>query len=159
MSFRRLRAGEWIALAGSVCIFVALGLPWYETASGSLGAWSTFGPAVVLLIIAAVLGVALAIATLLERSSAVPMATAVWTTIAGLVAVVAALIRVLERPSHATGADVGAWLALAGAIAILVGSWQAMRDERTSAHEPPEIEPRVAPPAGAPPDGAGAANV
>jgi len=159
MSLRRLRAGEWIALAGSVCIFVALALPWYETPSGSLGAWSTFGPTVVLLIIAAVLGVLLAIVTASERSSAIPTATVVWTVIGGLAAVVAALVRVLERPSHASGVEVGAWLALVGAVAILVGAWQAMRDERTSAFDPPEIEPRVPPPANAPSDGAGAANL
>jgi hypothetical protein len=159
VSLRRLRLGEWIVLAGSVCIFVSLGLPWYETPTGSLDAWSTFGPALVVLIIAAALGVVLAIVTVAERSSAIPMATVVWTTIVATAAVIAALVRVFERPSLATAADVGAWLALAGAVAILVGSWQAMRDERTSAYEPPVIEPRMAPPAGPPPDGAGAAKV
>jgi hypothetical protein len=159
MKLGRLRAGELIALAGSVCIFVSLALPWYESPSGELSAWSTFGVAVAVLIVAAVMGVGLALATVLERSSAIPVAMVVWTVIAGLAAVVAALVRVLERPEHATGADVGAWLALAGAVALLAGSWQSMRDERTSAFDPPEIEPRVAPPASAPSDGAGAANV
>ena len=159
MKLRRLRAGELIALAGSVCIFVSLALPCYESPSGSLSAWATFDVAVVVLIVAAALGVALALATVTERSSAIPVATVVWTTIAGLAALVAALVRVLERPAHATGAAAGTWLALAGAVALLVGSWQAMRDERTSAYDPPEIEPRTPPPTTAPADGAGAANV
>jgi hypothetical protein len=159
MKLRRLRAGELIAFAGSVCVIVSLALPWYESPSGDLSAWSTFDAAVVVLILAAVLGVALAVATVTERSTAIPVATVVWTTIAGLAAVVAALVRVFERPSHATGTAAGAWLALAGAVAILAGSWQSMRDERTSAYEPPEVETRPAPPANAPSDGAGAAKV
>jgi len=103
VKLRRLRAGELIALAGSVCIFVSLALPCYESPSGSLSAWATFDVAVVVLIVAAALGVALALATVTERSSAIPVATVVWTTIAGLAALVAALVRVLERPAHATG--------------------------------------------------------
>ena len=159
MRLQRLRAGELIALSGSVCIFVSLALSSYESPSGGLSVWSTFGVAVVVLIIAAAMGVALAVATIAERSSAIPVALIVWTTIAGLAAVIAALVRVLERPAHATSAGAGDWLALAGALALLVGSWQAMRDERTSAYDPPEIEPRTPPPASAPPDGAGATNV
>jgi hypothetical protein len=158
MSLRRLRVGELIALAGGVCIIVSLALPWYHVPSGTLSAWSTFGPAVAILIVAAALSLGLALATVTERSSAIPMATVVWCTIAGIAAVVAALVRVLERPDHATGLAAGAWLALAGALAILVGSWQAMRDERTSAYPPPEV-PRRAPPAGSAGDGAGASNL
>jgi hypothetical protein len=158
VSLRRLRAGELIALAGSVCIVVALTLPWYGTPSGHLDAWSTFGPAVAILIITAALGFGLAIATVTERSSAIPMAMVVWSTLGGIAGVIAAIVRVLERPGHATSASVGAWLALAGAIAVLVGSWQAMRDERTSAYEPPDVRPRV-PPAGTAGDGAGTANL
>ena len=49
---------------------------------------------------------------------------------------IAALVRVLERPDHATSLCGGAWLALAGAVAILLGAWQSMRDEHTSLYEP-----------------------
>jgi hypothetical protein len=158
VSLRRLRTGELIALAGSVCIVVALALPWYATASGHLDAWSTFGAAVAILIITAVLGFCLAIATVAERSSAIPVAMAVWSTIGGMAGVIAAIVRVLERPAHATSASVGAWLALVGAVGVLVGSWQAMRDERTSAYDPPDVQPRV-PPASAAGDGARAAKL
>ena len=47
--------------------------------------------------------------------------------------VIAAVVRVLERPDHATGLCIGAWLALVGAVAILFGAWLALRDERSSA--------------------------
>jgi hypothetical protein len=131
MRLRRLRLGELLALVGAICVIVAMTLPWYEHVQGKLGAWSTFGPAVVLLILAASVALLLAVATLTERSPALPVAAAVWGIFFGFVAVVAAVVRVLERPEHATALCAGAWLALAGAVAILVGAWLSLRDERT----------------------------
>jgi hypothetical protein len=136
MSLRRLRLGELIALAGAICVIVSLLERWYENAYGDLSAWDTFGPAVVLLIAAVAAALALVISTITERSTALPVAAAVWSTLFGIIAVIAAVVRVLERPDHATSVCIGAWLALAGAILILVGSWQSMRDERTSRYEP-----------------------
>jgi hypothetical protein len=70
----------------------------------------------------------------------------VWSTLLSFVAVIAALVRVLERPEHATALCAGAWLALAGALLMLVGSWQSMRDERPSLYGPAEPPP-LPPPA------------
>ncbi len=145
MSVRRLRLGELLAAAGAVCLIVALTLPWYENAEGKLSAWSTFGPAVVLLMLAAIVALALLLATVTERTPALPVATAVWSVLFGLIAVVAALVRVLERPDHATMLCAGAWLALVGAVAVLLGSWQSIRDERTSRYEPASPEARRLP--------------
>jgi hypothetical protein len=145
VSVRRLRLGELLAATGAVCLVVALTLPWYENAEGKLGAWSTFGPAVVLLMLAAIAALALLLATVTERTPALPVATAVWSVLFGLLAVVAALVRVLERPDHATMLCAGAWLALVGAVAVLLGSWQSIRDERTSRYEPASPEARRLP--------------
>jgi hypothetical protein len=141
VSLGRLRLGELLATAGAICLIVALTLPWYENAGGNLGAWSTFGPAVVLLMLAAIAALALFLATITERTPALPVAAGVWSVLFGLIAVVAAIVRVLERPDHATSLCAGAWLALVGAVAVLLGSWQSIRDERTSRYEPatPEI--------------------
>ena len=141
MSLRRLRLGELIALAGAICVIVSLFERWYENAYGNLSAWDTFGPAVVLLIAAAAAALALVVSTITERSTALPVAAAVWSTLFGIIAVIAAVVRVLERPDHATSVCIGAWLALAGAILILVGSWQSLRDERTSLYEPARPAP------------------
>jgi len=146
-SLKRLRAGELIALAGAVLVIVSLTKPWYETPTGTLDAWSTFGPAVALLIVGAVAALALVVAALTERSTALPVAAAVWSVLFGLVAVIAALVRLLERPAHATSLCAGGWLALAGAVAILGGAWQSLRDERRSLYEPAAPPPRP-PPAG-----------
>jgi len=141
MSLKRLRLGELLALAGAICVIVSLLERWYENAYGNLSAWDTFGPAVVLLIAAVAAALALVLSTITERSTALPVAAAVWSTLFGIIAVIAAIVRVLERPEHATSVCIGAWLALAGAVLILVGSWQSMRDERTSLYEPANPPP------------------
>jgi hypothetical protein len=147
MSLRRLRLGELLALAGAVCVIVSLWVPWYENATvGKLSAWDTFGPALVLLIAAAAAALGLVVSTITERSTALPVAAAVWSTMFGFIAVIAAIVRVLERPEHATAVCAGAWLALVGAILMLVGSWQSLRDERSSLYEPAEPPP-LPPPA------------
>lgn len=142
MSFRRIRPGEVLALAGAICVIVALTLPWYENAEGKLSAWSTFGPAVVLLILATIAALVLFFATLTQRSPALPVASGVWSVVLALIAVIAAIVRVLERPDHATSLCAGAWLGLVGAVAMLAGSWWSMSDERTSLYEPARPEPR-----------------
>jgi hypothetical protein len=145
VSARRIRLGELLAAAGAVCLIVALTLPWYENAEGKLSAWSTFGPAVVLLILATIAALVLFFATLAEHTPALPVAAAVWGVLFGLMAVVAAIVRVLERPDHASSLCAGAWLALVGAVAVLLGSWQSIRDERTSRYEPASPEARRLP--------------
>jgi uncharacterized membrane protein len=142
MKLSRMRSGELVALVGAVCVIVALTLPWYENLEGKLSAWSTFGPAVVLLMLAALAALALALTTLTERSTALPVAAAVWSTLFGVIGVIAAIVRVLERPDNAHMLCAGAWLALVGAVLILGGSWQSMRDERTSRYPPAAPEPR-----------------
>jgi hypothetical protein len=137
-----MRLGEVAALLGAVCIVVALTLPWYENAEGKLSAWSTFGPAVVLVMLAALAGFGLTLATLTERSPAFPVAAAVWSTLFGILGLAAAVVRVLERPHNATMLCAGAWLALVGALLVAGGSWQSMRDERTSRYPPAKPEPR-----------------
>jgi hypothetical protein len=147
MRLARMRLGELAALAGAACVIVALVLPWYENLDGKLSAWSTFGPAVVLLMLATLAGLALVFTTLTERSTALPVAAAVWSTLFGTLGVLAAIVRVIERPDNAYSLCAGAWLALVGAILILAGSWQSMRDERTGLYPPAHPKPHEPPPA------------
>jgi hypothetical protein len=131
-----------LAAAGAVCMIVALALPSYENAAGKLSAWSTFGPAVVLLILATIAALVLFFATIAERSPGLPVAAGVWSVVLALIAVIAAIIRVLERPDHASTLCAGTWLALVGTVAMLAGSWWSISDERTSLYEPATPEPR-----------------
>jgi uncharacterized membrane protein HdeD (DUF308 family) len=146
VSIKRLRLGELIALAGAICVIVSLFEPWYENAGGRLSAWDTFGPALVLLMLGALVALALVVSTITERSTALPVAAAVWSTLFGIIAVIAAIVRLLERPQGSTEICAGAWLALIGAILIVVGSWQSMRDERPSLYRPAQPTPRTPPP-------------
>jgi hypothetical protein len=142
----KLRAGEWTAVAGIGCMIAALILPWYETSLGNLDFWDTFGGAAVLMLAALSAALAMVAAALFERESpALPISTAVWSVVIGLLGAIAALVRVLERPDHATGLCAGAWLGLAGALLILIGSWLVIRDERPSRYRPAEPEPRPRP--------------
>lgn len=141
----RLRLGELIVLLGCACVIASLTLFWYQTPEGNLSAWATFGPAVVLLMLAALVGLVLVAATVTERTTAFPVAAAVWSVLFGAIGVVAAVVRLLERPHHAGALCGGAWLAFAGALLIVTGSWQSMRDERTSRYPPASPEPRERP--------------
>lgn len=142
MKISRIRLGELAVLIGVVCVIVALGMRWYQAPSGNLSAWDTFGPAVVLLMLAALAGLALVLTTVTERSTALPVAAAVWSTFFGILGVIAALVRLLERPENASALCAGAWLAFVGVLLMAGGSWQSMRDERTSRYPPATPEPR-----------------
>jgi hypothetical protein len=146
LRLRRLRIGELLALTGAVCVVLSLFLPWYERATGTLSAWQTFGPATVLLLAAAAAALGLAASTVAERSTALPVAAAVWSTLLAILALIAAVVRLFERPDHASSLGAGAWLALAGVAAMLAGSWQSMRDERAGSYRPAEPPRRPPPP-------------
>jgi hypothetical protein len=146
VSLRRLRAGELLALLGAIGIVVALTMRWYEAPQGNLDAWNTFGPTIALLMLASAGGLWLVLATVTERTTALPVAAAVWGTLLGVCGVVSAAIRLLERPDHATMLCAGAWLAFAGALLVLAGCWQSMRDERPGLYTPAEPPPRPVPP-------------
>jgi hypothetical protein len=145
MNPRQVRVGELLALVGAGCVIASLLAPWYQSPIGNLDAWSTFGPSIALLIAAACAGLTLVITALTERSAALPVSAAVWCVLLGLAGTIAAVVRVLERPDHASGLCIGAWLALVGAVAILLGAWQALRDERGSLYPPATPRRRPAP--------------
>jgi uncharacterized membrane protein len=138
--------GELLALLGATLVLVSLLLPWYGGSTlGTLSAWDTFGAALVLLIAAASAGLAMVAGALTERSTALPVSAAVWSVAVGLIGVIAALVRVLERPDHATSLCTGAWLALAGAVAIPLGAWLTLRDEHAPLYGPADPPPRPRP--------------
>jgi hypothetical protein len=157
MSISKVRVGELLALVGAACAIVSLLVPYYEgPTTGTLTVWDTFGPAAALLLAATAAGLCLFATTLTERSTALPVVATVWAVPLGLAGVISAIVRLLERPSHATAVCSGAWLALAGTLAILAGAWQGIRDERRSKYTPAAPAPRPAPNGGGEPNGGGA---
>ena len=145
MRLGRVRAGELVALAGAALIVVSLFERWYEGPAGTLDAWDTFGPAVVLLLLVAIAAVALFAVNVAERAPVIPVVVEVAAIPLAVAATIAAVVRVLERPDGATSVCIGAWLALAGAVAVLVGTWYAMRDEHRGLYPPATPAPRPRP--------------
>jgi hypothetical protein len=141
----RVRAGELLALAGAALIVVSLFERWYEGPAGTLDAWDTFGPTVVLLLLAAIAAIVLFAVTVAERAPVIPVVVEVVTIPLAIAATIAAVVRVLERPDGATSVCIGAWLALAGAVAVLAGAWYAMRDEHRGLYPPATPAPRPRP--------------
>jgi hypothetical protein len=113
----RLRSGEIAAGLGAAAAVVAL------VAGGP--SWLVLVP-----LGAAALGaLALVVTTLAERTPALPLAVGVVTVPVGLLAVIAALVDAIA------GGGWEGWLGLAGALAILLGTWRALADERTDTPE------------------------
>ncbi|MGD0198169.1 MAG: hypothetical protein ABSC56_09730 [Solirubrobacteraceae bacterium] len=126
---RRIRPAELLALGSGLLLAVSLFLPWYEFPSGQHDAFNSLTVAEIPAIGAAVLALALVLATVFQRSPALPVALAVWTTAVGFLAVVVLVVRTLTLPGMATERCYGLWLALAGAVGVLVAAWLSMRDE------------------------------
>jgi hypothetical protein len=161
VSLRRLRAGEWIALAGAVGLLVTLFLDWFGFAPAARGngdlaksGWASLGWALdVLLVLAIVAGLATALTTALRQTPAWSVGSGVLTAPIGLIAfTVLALRVVLFQPDLGAGlpnelVDVraAAYLGLVFCALIPVGAWIVLDDERTeapeSAYTPPPPRP------------------
>jgi hypothetical protein len=143
-ALRRLRAGELMTLAGVICLIVSLLEPWYQGVIGTLTLWNTFGAAAVLLLACLAAGGAVVVTALTERSPALPVSSAIWAQLVGVVGIVTAVVRLLDTPAHASSLCAGPWLALAGTVAITAGAWETIHDEHSSLYDPvaPDPQPR-----------------
>jgi uncharacterized membrane protein HdeD (DUF308 family) len=142
----RLRVGETVGLLGAICLLVSLFLPWYSAPIGNLTFWETFGPAAALMLAALCAALAMVVAALSERESpALPVSTAVWCVLLGLIGLISAIVRVLERPDNASSLCAGPWVGLVGVIGILAGAWYVLRDERPERYLPANPAPRPRP--------------
>jgi len=140
MRLRRLRAGEIVAGLGALALLVALFLDWFETpdSGGRETGWASLGwLALVPLVVTIALALALVVATIAERTPALPLALGVMTVPSALLAVLAIVVRLIAQPGPNAEVTVRwpAYLGLAAAIAILAGAWRALADERTDTAE------------------------
>lgn len=193
MDLRRLRAGEWMLAAGSALLLLSLFTGWYEAKSVlvqfvapsgdyTLTAFEAFDAIVFrpdipvvkdfykalafVLAAGALLGLALVVASAMQRVTAVSIAgSAVMALIAFglLVLVLYPTVRIPDfRATRGlfldSSRDTGIWLALAGCALMFVGSLASMRDQRitgdTRSVDPADIETLPAPLGGPPPKGA-----
>ena len=152
MDLRKLRMAELLAGTAGVVLLVDMFLPWFDFRSGKLNAWQSFAVTEIALVAAIAAALTLTIVTVTARTTAAPVAAAVWTTLIGLIASIWVLVRVLDRPGEAHAHCYGSWLGLAATVAILVAGWLSMRDERpyrgADVHAPaPGLPPPLPPPA------------
>jgi hypothetical protein len=164
----RLRAGEWVAAAGSVGLLVVLSLNWFGASfahgrTGALGAggvsgyglgsasgWSSLGWFMVVLLCLAIFGgLSLSYMTVKRTSPAWPVGAAVLTVGIGAVIALALALRLLDLAGDssfgtakvAIGVQLPAYLGLLFAILIPVGGFLSLKDERTDSPEARAYQP------------------
>jgi hypothetical protein len=152
----RLRAGEWTAAAGAAALVVTLFLPWFGVDIGigdvTSSGWDALGWVTIVLALGAIGCAAwLAVATATPRPIAQQVAGGVLTAAVGTIAFLFLVLRALvfqPGPNELVGTRYGAWLGLLAALALALGGWWSIKDERKdspeSAYTPPE--PRPPPP-------------
>jgi uncharacterized membrane protein len=144
----RLRAGEWLALAGGGALVVSLLLPWYAARArvATVTGFEAFSVIDVLLVLLALLTLALAVLQATQDSPTKPVGAAVVTVVSGIVGALLVLVRIVDQPGPNEFIDVraGAWIGLAATVAIVAGAWWAMADEHVRGL-PPGPEPELRP--------------
>jgi hypothetical protein len=148
VSLSRVRAGEWlIGLAALALLVILFALPWYGFESvyahnaAALGqrvqfsGWQSLAVIRVLVLILVAGGLTAFYLQARCVAPAIPVCAVVLETAFGLVVVVALVYRVLINiPNvHLLQADYGAYIALALAVAIVVGGYISMRQDRAPA--------------------------
>jgi hypothetical protein len=122
---QRINASQVLVVLGGVALFVSLFLSWYEgrfAGESGLTAWTAFELLDILLAGLAVTAIAVAVPVRREPGTPSPAAER-WLPWVGLAALVLVVISFLNDPPGARdrGLEVGAWIGLAGAVALAAG--------------------------------------
>jgi hypothetical protein len=173
LDLRRLRVGEIVAAVSALALFASMFLSWYGLAGVSDrtarliagagqdttdSAWQAFGLLDFYLLLVVLVALGLAILTAAERAPALPVAAGVVSLLVSGIGALLILVRLLDQPGPNDAVDVryGAYLGLAAAIGVAVGSFLSMHDEdpglgRDRARVEAEIAARGVPVRPAPP--------
>jgi hypothetical protein len=130
VDLRRLKPIDWLTGLFGAALIGLLWAPWYEP---SVNAWQAMAVNDVIICIAGVLGVWLVVMTATQATAAVPIASAVFATFAGLLAFMLCAIRLIFPPDLGPGPTdraAGVWLGTAAALGLFVSAAASMRDER-----------------------------
>jgi hypothetical protein len=161
----RLRAGEWVAAAGAVGLFIVLFFDWFAVSiehpppdpasgvlalldgivTGSLSGWANLGWFMdVLLCVAIVGGLSLSYMTAKRTSPAWPVGAAVLTVGLGALIALALALRLLDLGGDTdlrfddklvTSVQLPAYLGLLFMVLIPLGGFLSLKDERTDSPE------------------------
>ena len=142
MDLRRARIGEWLTGASGAALAVSPALAWYSCERGAGGCrgaitgWGALAVTDVVLLIAGLIGVAVLVLTVTQRTPALPLALTTMGVPVAVLAAILALLALLFVPDHleASGAGParlpGAWLGALSSLGLLASLLAAMRDER-----------------------------
>jgi hypothetical protein len=144
VDLRRLRAGEWIAVAGGVALIASLFLAWYDAPTESLTGFQALTVIDVLLTLIALVALALGVLQATQDTPAKPVAFGVLSVVFGALAVLLVLFRLIDSPADGLTVAAGAWLGLVAALAITVGGWRSLAAEYVRGL-PPDLEPELRP--------------
>jgi hypothetical protein len=122
---QRINASQILVVVGGVALFVSLFLNWYEgrfSGESALTAWTAFELLDLLLAGLALAAIAVAVPVRREPGAASIVAER-WLPWLGLAALVLVVTSFLNDPPGARdrGLEVGAWIGLAGAVALAAG--------------------------------------
>lgn len=129
MDLGRLRSGELVTAVGTAGLAIVLFADWFGGRSG----WSTMTVGRVLLVLTIVLALTLVVLTLSARAVSMATSAAVVAIGVGALAFAYLLYRVgIDEPGRnaLVSVDTGAYLGLSCLLAILVGTWRSLADER-----------------------------
>jgi uncharacterized membrane protein len=148
MEVRRLRRGEWLALASALVLLGSLFATWYDRPAGARSGWEAFSVVDIVLSLAALCGIALAFLTATRRSPSLPVAFAVITIVLSALCVLVVAYRLAQPPGDDADPALGAFAGQAAVLALLAGAWLSVRDEtRGTEHMPGvPVQDRPAPP-------------
>lgn len=154
MRFERVRGWDWVVGVLGVGLIALLGLDWYELPQGTASGFDSFALTDLLLGLLGVLAILVVVVTAAANRPAVPLPALVLTVTLSVLMTLVVAVRLVNPPGRNADAslEVGAWLGLLCALALVLASYRALRDERAPGVEPgpePERQP-VPPPARAP---------
>lgn len=140
---RDVDLGRVVAAGGALLLILSLFLSWYDLGLSGWNAFETWDVVLAALAVLAIFELAPALARRGRVISVPPLAQ-------GVVALVIVLLHLVNPPPAAAGSapDFGAWLALAGAAAILAGHALARASVSVSLRTDPAAGAAAAPPAG-----------
>jgi hypothetical protein len=138
VDLRRLRFGEWLALAGGIALIVSLFLPWYDGRTG----YEAMTVIDIALTLIALLAISLGVLQATQDVPAKPVAFAVLSVLFGALAVLLVVFRLIDAPADGLEVRPAAWLGLVAAVAITVGGWRSLAAEYVRGL-PPDPEPEL----------------
>jgi hypothetical protein len=154
MDTTKIRFGEAVAAGSAILLFIVMFLPWYGysvkgasafgvSISANRSAWQAYSIIDLILFLTIIVAIGMAILSMTQRSTALPISASVAVTILGGLSVVLILIRIFAKPDYCRGGvcasnvlDIslkyGVFLGLILAAGIAAGGFLAMREEGTS---------------------------